>query len=161
MQNKGLKILVVVIACLGILSLIFLATSKKKPVPKINKQPVATSAKTVSTETPTAKSGNSQSATQAPTQNVKSEWEKCNNSTMAAQTKLLWKVRVTEAIPAGGTYAKGFLENDQALPVHVVIKGDSEITEKIKSMLVVGSDALLRGSCLQVANDESVTFEAF
>lgn len=166
MENKGLKILVVTIACLGILGLAFLATSKKKPIPKINKQvkTVSSSQDKTNAQASIAKN-NSQQAAQQPIErdakSASSQWEQCKNATMTAGTKLLWKVQITEAIPVGGTYAKGFLENDQTLPVHVVIKKDSQIIDKIKSMLAVGNEALLRGSCLQVANDGIVVLEAF
>lgn len=171
MENTKIKIFVGIIVMLGILSMIFLVTSKKKPIKRVNTQTQTQAVanpqpnKTIKTEAPAANGNNIQTAPKITEQqriaNVKSQWEKCKNSTLPVDTKLFWKIQVTEAIPAGGTYAKGFLENDQALPVHVIIKSDSQITDKIKGMLVVGKDAFVRGNCTSVASDGSVVLQAF
>jgi hypothetical protein len=92
---------------------------------------------------------------------MRNQWTTCKDKTIAAGTSLLWSVQITEAIPPKGTYAKGNLDNDTAFPVHVIIKASSTIKDKINAMLVVGKNALLRGTCTSVATDGSVVLEAF
>jgi hypothetical protein len=92
---------------------------------------------------------------------AKAQWQKCLSKTMPSSLNLFWNVKITEAIPAGGTYAKGMLNGDATLPVHVTLKADSSILAKIKGMLIVGKTAFLRGSCVEVAADGSVVLQAF
>lgn len=91
----------------------------------------------------------------------KTQWNQCKGKTLAKTTNLIWTVQITEGIPAKGTYAKGNLNGDVTLPVHVIIKSDSTAIDKIKNMLVVGKNAFLRGNCTDVATDGSVVLQAF
>jgi hypothetical protein len=149
-MSKGLKIFAGILVFLGVLSLIFLLTAK-------NRAQTAASSKTVSVKKVTA-----QDTTQAKLQaNIRSQWQKCKAKTMAAGTTLLWNVQISEAIPQGGGYAKGALDNDPSFLVHVTIKAGAQFTDKIKALLVVGKMANLRGTCTDVASDGSVVLEAF
>ena len=101
----------------------------------------------------------------AKTQDTKAltfnQWQQCKSKAIAADVKLLWNVKILEAIPTGGTYAKGSLNGDVAFPVRVVIKTDSQLKDKILSMLVVGKNAYLRGNCTEIAADGAVVLQAF
>jgi cytoskeletal protein RodZ len=125
----------------------------------IVKAPVANPA--VTTPAPAAK------AAPAPASAVdrkalnKTQWTECKAKTFVKTTNLIWTVQITEGIPAKGGYAKGNLNGDATLPVHVIIKSDSAVTDKIKGMLVVGKNAFLRGNCTDVATDGAVVLQAF
>lgn len=167
-MNKGIKIFVGSVIFLGILSGIFLLTAKKKTViAPVKKSSTAQIQKPV-VETPktqvpakTVKPAATQESIQARKALVASQWTQCKDKKMPMETKLLWTVQVTEEIPVNGTYAKGNLDGDVAHPVHVIIKSDSQIVEKIKTMLVVDKTAFLRGTCTDIATDGSVVLEAF
>lgn len=170
--NKGFKIFAGVMVFFGVLSLIFLLTAKKKPqttpaqktvqatsqnVPKTS----ATSQNIPKTpavvKTPTPKT----TLSEADIQKRKDQWQQCKDKTMVAGTTLIWNVQIAEGIPTGGTYAKGLLNNEAAFPVHVIIKSDSTIADKIKNVLVVGKTPNIRGTCKEMATDGSVVLEAF
>ncbi|MDD5397385.1 MAG: hypothetical protein PHW24_05035, partial [Candidatus Moranbacteria bacterium] len=123
-------------------------------------QPDAT--KKVATPQPALpKAADSQNAAQDRKTLVRSQWSQCKAKTLPATTNLLWNVQITEGIPAKGTYAKGNLDSDAAFPVHVIIKSDSQIVDKIKAMLAPGKTAFLRGNCTEVSTDGSVVIQAF
>lgn len=168
-MGRGLKIFVGVVVFLGILSGIFLLTAKKKPTAK----PVSktqTSAQTTAPKTVDAQQGSpaaggvkaeKSSGSQTVSEVSKSQWTECKNKTMATDKNLFWGVQIFEAIPAGGTYAKGNLNDNPEFPVRVIIKSDSANQEKIKGSLVVGKKAFLRGNCTAVADDGAVVLQAF
>lgn len=184
-MNKRLKIVLGFVIFLGILSGAFLLFAKKKEAPLATPKVVTASApvnsltplpaqqnKTTGEKTnPTVQSGLppvAVPAAKAPAVKtvdkktiVQSQWTKCKNKTLPTSTNLFWNVQITEGIPINGTYAKGNLYNDVSFPVHVIVKADSAITDKIKAMLVVGKAAFLRGTCTDVAADGSVVLQAF
>ncbi|KKQ61871.1 MAG: hypothetical protein UT03_C0004G0004 [Candidatus Moranbacteria bacterium GW2011_GWD2_38_7] len=168
-MNTGLKIFIGVVAFLGFLSVIFLATAKNKnEIPKVRLQkqsiPVSSQPTVV---TPAVVSNNDKKTAdvkdgeQDKSIYIRWQWNQCKNGSIAIGTKLLWNLQITEGIPAGGTYAKGFLDNDQSFPVRVTLKSDSQFLDKIKAMLIVGKTATLRGTCTEVASDGSVILQAF
>jgi len=167
-MNKGIKILAGTMVFLGVISLIFLLTAKTA---EKNSQTKVTPSKTIKqTGSKNTKQGASPVKKvavkqavpiQADVQKRKDQWQQCKNKTIVANTTLFWNVQISEEIPVGGTYAKGALDNDATLPVHVIIKSGSQITGKIKSMLVVGKSPSIRGTCTDVATDGSVVLEAF
>ncbi|HEX8974497.1 MAG TPA: hypothetical protein VF817_03355 [Patescibacteria group bacterium] len=173
-MSKGLKILLGVMIFLAVLSAIFLLTSKKKPasaVTQTQKTATAANAKPNKVATPSGPSTQTFPQTnpaQAPQQVavdhkalIRSQWTQCKNKTMQQNTNLFWNVQIFEAIPQGGTYAKGNLDSDSAYSVHVIIKSDSQIKDKINQMLQVGKMAFVRGNCTDVATDGSVVLQAF
>lgn len=166
-MGRGLKIFVSIMVLLGVFSLIFLFTAKKKTqTMNVNKTNQAGQKKATIKKVP-AQKNNNQNQNQAPTKaevakiTAISQWQKCNDKTIAKGTTLFWSVKITEAIPAGGTYAKGFLYDDAKYPVRVVIKSGIPIVDKIKERLTVGNMASLRGACTEIAPDGSVVFEVF
>lgn len=171
-MNKGLKIFVWVVAILGLLSLIFLMTSKKKPTvttarpsqktaTKVaNPQPVQAAPK-VEAQVPAQTSAQAQAAADARKKLIRDQWTLCKAKTLASNTNLFWNIQISEAIPQGGTYAKGNLDNDPAYPVHVIIKSDAQNPDQIKARLAVGKVAFVRGTCTDVATDGSVVLQAF
>jgi len=179
-MNKALKIIMGVVIFLGILSGAFLLFAKKSTAPVATPKTIQASAPVNSltplptqdtaakSKTDTALPPVTTPAAKTPIAKtvdkktiVQSQWTKCANKTAAVATNLMWSVQITEAIPAGGTYAKGNLYGDIAFPVHITIKPDSAIAAKIKAMLVVGKTAFLRGTCGEVAIDGSVVLQAF
>lgn len=154
-MSRGLKIFAGIMVFLGVLSLIFLLTVKKKT-------PVAKIKQTVQKSAPVKKVAVKQAApNKADAQKMKDQWQQCKNKSMVAGTTLFWKAQISEAIPAGGTYAKGALVNNADFPVHVIIKSGSQITGAIRNMLVVGKSPIIRGTCTDVAADGAVVLEAF
>lgn len=177
-MNKGIKIFVGVVVFLGILSGVFLLFAKNKnqtssgaqniqvqkkpvPVPKnstvvpdLNKTTSLPESTPLKTKEPEKKVSDRKVV-------IRAEWTKCKAKTLSAETKLLWNVQITEEIPAGGTYAKGNLDNDTSFPVRVIIKPGIQTVEKVKSMLVLGKMAFLRGTCTDVAPDGSVVLQVF
>lgn len=93
-------------------------------------------------------------------QQMMSQWEKCKSSNIASGEKLTWIVKITEGIPMGGTYAKGYLEQ-QSYPVQITISSESEISSKINELLTPGKNAILRVTCKGVATDGSVMVQAY
>jgi hypothetical protein len=89
------------------------------------------------------------------------QWNQCKSKTMAVSQNLFWKVVITEGIPLGGTYAKGSLEGNSQQPVRVIIKSDSQLLDKIKTMLAPGKTAFLRGNCTGLTDDGAVILQAF
>ena len=162
-MNRGIKIFACVAIFFGVLSLIFLLTAKKKPqTTSVKKTTQTNSQNTKKTTVPVKKVTVKQAAPiQTDVQKRKAQWQQCKNKTMVAGTTLFWNMQISEAIPVGGTYAKGTLDNDAALPVHVIIKSGSQITGTIRNMLVVGKEPVIRGTCTDVATDGSVVLEAF
>ena len=135
-------------------------------VKKLESSPTSTSTQSglPQTSTQSAASISSSSPSKSPVSpklSVNSQWSQCKAKTLAANTDLFWSVKVTEAIPLKGTYAKGNLIGDVKMPVHIIVRSDSKIADKIKAMLVVGKTAFLRGTCSEVAADGSVVFQAF
>lgn len=184
-MNKGIKIFLGIIISLGILSAIFLIFSKgdsqvpaqtantQKTVPAPKNSTVAPGANNIASNNNNINNSNDvtpqapspQAKPNASVQDrkalVRSQWSQCKSKTLPADTELFWSVKISEGIPDGGTYAKGDLDSDNAFPVRVIIKSDSKLAEKIKSMLVVGKVAFLRGTCTEVAPDGSVVLQAF
>lgn len=176
-MNIGTKIFLGVVIFFGFVSGIFLLVAKKKPTEV--KNPQTTQAVKPKTQDPKnvpladGKVIQKQEAVnvekpQAPKTDaeqmkdlVRSQWTACRNKTIPAETKLMWPLQITEGIPTGGTYAKGYLDGDSTFPVRVIIKSDSQIIEKIKSRLIVGNKTILRGTCTDVAPDGSVVLQAF
>ena len=91
---------------------------------------------------------------------AKIDWQACNKKTIAAGKVLYWQVTISEAIPQGGTYAKGTMLGLPAFPVRITIKAGAQDAAKIKSKLVVGK-GVVRGTCIGTAQDGSVSFEAY
>jgi len=162
-MNKGIKIFACVAVFLGVISLIFLLTIKRKAVATPAQQTSQVIKKTVSVKKVSAPANQdtNQAKTQADKTLSSSQWQQCKNKTMAAGTTLFWNVQISEAIPAGGTYAKGTLDNDVAFPVQITIKSGIQDADKIKQLLIVGKIPLLRGTCTDVATDGSVVLQAF
>jgi hypothetical protein len=180
-MDKRIKIVLIVIIFFGVISGIFLLFAKKKPAVVPAPKTVQSSAQVKSLTpasnqqksaripkaSPSTQAGlpKTEPSTQVNPQDrkliVAKQWKDCKEKTITANTNLLWSVQITEGIPAKGTYAKGNLNNDTVMPVHVIIKSDSTIIEKIKAMLVVGKTAFLRGTCTEVATDGSVVLQAF
>lgn len=178
-MSKALKIFVGVVVFLGILSGAFVLFANKKkpqttdkvkisqtqnktasPVQKVSEAPVATSTPNTNTNANT-EAQTSQDNIQKRKTLIRLQWTQCKEKTLPASTNLFWNVQIIEGIPAGGTYAKGSLDNDPAYPVRVIIKSDSQDIEKIKGKLIVGKVAFLKGACADVALDGSVILQAF
>ena len=160
-MNKGIKIFAGVAVFLGVLSLIFLLTAKKKTPATSTKTTTRTTSQNTNKTTTPVKKVPAQQTTQAKKELTSSQWQQCKNNTMAANTTLFWNVQISEGIPVGGTYAKGTLNNDAAFPVQITIKSGSQLTGEIKNVLVVGKSPNIRGTCKDVAADGSVVLEAF
>lgn len=180
-MDKRIKILLIVAVILGIIAGAFLLFAKKKPLPVAAPKTVQATAQVKPSSTIPAKQDKAaipkndlstqaglppvQESTPVAAQDRKiltqKQWIDCKGKTIAVNTNLTWSVQITEGIPAGGTYAKGNLDGDNTLPVHVIIKSDSKLADKIKAMLVVGKTAFLRGNCTDVATDGSVVLQAF
>jgi hypothetical protein len=189
-MQKGVKIFLGIVIGLAVLSGVFLLVAKKKtPTAPTTQTQKATPDVKNSTVTPSTNNINSQLpqavAPQKTTPSVsvpktkpliakplivsaqdrkaliRSQWTQCKAKTFSATTNLMWNVQITEGIPAKGTYAKGKLDGDTAFPVHVIIKTSSTIAGKIKTMLVVGKNAFLRGTCTDVATDGAVVVQVF
>jgi TorA maturation chaperone TorD len=148
-MDKKLQILAGVMIFLAILASIFLLTSRKK-----TQTPALTNKQAATAEKKVLNAEKNQTVLQ-------NQWRKCKSKTMEANSTLFWNVQISEAIPAGGTYAKGTLENDLAFPVHVIIKNGAKYVDKINEALTVGKMANVRGTCTDVASDGSVVFQAF
>ncbi|EKE20364.1 MAG: hypothetical protein ACD_8C00012G0004 [uncultured bacterium] len=176
-MSIGTKIFLGVVIFFGVVSGIFLLVAKKKPTEVKNPQAaqVEKPKTQVSKNVPLmdGKVIQKQEAVnvqkpQAPKTDaeqmkdlVRSQWTSCRNKTIPAQTKLMWPLQITEGIPAGGTYAKGYLDGDLTFPVRVIIESDSPLIEKIKARLIVGNKTILRGICKDVAPDGSVILQVF
>ena len=166
-MNKGIKIVMGVVVFLGILSGAFLLFAKKKTVaPVVAPKTVQATAQVKSPSSP------QQNKTAVPKEVspekiaerkalLRTQWTQCKDRTITANASLLWNVQITEGIPAGGTYAKGNLDNDSNFPVRVIVRPDSQNIEKIKALLVVGKMAILKGTCTEVATDGAVVLQAF
>ncbi len=163
-MSKGIKITLGVLISLAVVSGIFLLTSKKKA------SPTAQTNKTVATTAKTAPKNNPQPVKKAPAPKtdpaaakaaVSNQWQQCKSKTLAASQTLFWNVQISESIPAGGTYAKGTLDNNSAQPVHVIIKSGIANADQLKQRLVVGKTVILRGTCTDVATDGSAVLQAF
>ncbi len=176
-MNNVLKIFIGVVIFLGIVSggyLLFVKNKKVEPVAPKTIQASAqvkpmtplpaqqnSSALPTLKKKPSVSTGGAKSNIENSKPSAGLQWTECKAKTFSKTTQLLWKVQITEGIPVGGTYAKGNLEGDVAFPVQVTIKTDSLIVDKIKTMLVVGKTAFLRGTCIDVATDGSVVLQAF
>lgn len=161
-MNKGIKIFIIVMATMGFLSLIFLLTSKKRPVKAVNNTSKTIVSKIPASKTSGPKTVSTSSAKKAKSKvDVSQQWQQCKNKTLDQSRILFWNIQITEAIPQGGTYAKGYLNGDQNFLVDVIIKADSQIKEKINKLLVVGNKAMIRGNCVNVAADGAVVLQAF
>ncbi|KKP97390.1 MAG: hypothetical protein UR99_C0013G0002 [Candidatus Moranbacteria bacterium GW2011_GWD2_36_12] len=176
-MNKGIKIFVGVVVFLGILSGVFLLVAKNKnqaatvsqtqiqkkaiPAPKNSTVVPDLNKPTSLPETSASKAKEPEKSVQDRKALVRAQWTQCKAKSLPANTSLFWNIQISEGIPTGGTYAKGSLDGDNSLPVNVIIKPDSKMVEKIKSMLVVGKKAILRGTCTDVAADGSVVLQAF
>jgi hypothetical protein len=111
-MGKGLKIFACVMVFLGVLSLIFLLTSKNKAQIAAEQQAlqaankVAPATKKVSTTQTT-----DQTATQAKLQAnktlIRSQWQKCKDKTIAANTNLFWNVQIFEEFHREALMQKG------------------------------------------------------
>ena len=173
-MSKGIKIFLGVLILLSILSGAFLLFAKKRPAASPTTQ-VKKSAPVVKNSTVTTPIVNNASKnkpaptkvatpivnTQDKTKLAATQWAQCKAKTLTLTTELMWNVQITEGIPTKGTYAKGNLNGDKALPVHVIVKADSKIADKVKLMLVVGKNAILRGNCTEIATDGAVVVQAF
>ena len=171
-------IIVGIVALLGLAAGAFLLFGKKNPTANqpVNNTatglPIQTGSKTLpqangatstvpKVEAKPAAPKTSATTVEAAKAKALSQWQACKAKTMVASTNLFWSVQIFEGIPQGGTYAKGNLNGDKNYPVHVVIKSDSKIADQIKSRLIVGKAAFLRGNCSEVATDGSVVLSAF
>ena len=161
-MNKALKIFVGIVALLGFLSVIFLMTAKKKSLPINTAKKISAPAMPSQVTAPAVPTSQvSQISVQNQKALVSSQWQQCETKAIDAGKNLFWNVGITEAVPAGGTYAKGNLENNPAQPVHIIVKPTSTVADKINQMLVVGKTAFLRGNCTDVATDGSVVLQVF
>ena len=160
---RGLKILACTMVFLGVLSLIFLLTAKKKSQVTSAKTTVqANSQNTKQATTPIKKVAVKQVVpSQVNLQKIKDQWQQCKNKTMTTGKTLFWNVRISDASSFGGYYAKGFLGSDSAYLVHITIKIDSQNADQIRQKIIVGNTALLRGTCVGVETDGSVMLEVF
>lgn len=171
---KSLKILIIIAIVLAVISGIFLLTAKKKTSTaslvqnSAPSQPIDAGIQGTSAQKLASSSGaklpiapGNQKTKKDLKKFVADEWHKCKDRTLSPSSNMFWKVKITEGIPAGGTYAKGLLMDDSLYPVHVVIKSDSKIVDKLKQMLVVGNNSILRINCTDVASDGSVVVQAF
>lgn len=157
---KTLKILAGIIIFLGILSGIFLLTAKKKTSTNLINQTRQKNEQTSAVPQKVATNSAAQSGEEKK-KLATNQWQQCAQKKLNAETKLFWSVQIIEGIPEGGTYAKGVLSKNVALPVHITIKGGSANVDKIKQLLVVGKIPTLRGSCVDVTTDGAVVLEAF
>lgn len=184
-MSKRLKIILGIIIFFAVMGGVYLLIAKKKTTPVATSKTVQSSAqvkplnqalssqssvvapkvtakkKKPATTVATSKTTTTATTTQARKTLIRSQWNQCKAKTMPLTTNLFWNVQISQAIPAGGTYAKGNLDNDIAFPVRVIVKTDSQITARIKSMLVVGKSAFLRGNCTDFATDGSVVLQVF
>jgi len=172
-MDTKIKIVLGFVIFLGVVSGAFLLFAKKKPAPVAVAPKTIQASAEVKSLNPAVSNPNqnktiepkkapiAQETSEERKKLVRSQWEQCKNKTMTPSTNLFWSVQITEGIPTGGTYAKGNLDNDTAYPVRVIVKSDSQIADKIKTMLVVGKKAFLRGTCTEVAPDGSIVLQSF
>jgi hypothetical protein len=167
-MGRKIKIFAGIMVFFGVVSVIFLLTVKRKTQTTVsNSAKTQTSQLAVPEKKATAKQNISQTSTvdatkaEAKKALTRNQWQQCKNKTMADGTTLFWNVQISEAIPAGGTYAKGVLNNEISYPVRVNIKPGISIADKINQRLVAGKLAVLRGACTDVAADGAVIFQAF
>ena len=176
-MNNTLKIFVGIVILLGIVSGGFLLFVKNKKAATPATPKTIQASATVKSLTPlpsqqnekvaipkkksAATTNDTQAGTATPKTSAVSQWNECRAKTFPTTSEFLWSIQVIEAIPASGTYAKGNLNGDVKMPVHVIIKSDSKIVDKIKAMLIVGKRSLIRGNCTDVASDGSVLVQAF
>jgi hypothetical protein len=168
-MDRRIKIALSVVVVLAVVAGIFLLTSTKKPkinvstkIPanvQVSQTQVVT--KTEATPQVAQPSQDSEEGRAKRAALKRSQWQQCKEKTFSKDTNLFWNIQITEAIPAGGTYAKGFLDSDTSFLVHVIIKADAAFPGKIKEQLAVGKIAIVRGNCIDVASDGAVVIQAF
>lgn len=150
-MHKGIKIFIGVMVFFGILSGIFLLTAKRKPIARTvikSEQNVAEKNKPIATP-------------QEKKQIMRSQWQQCKNKTLPVSVELFWTIKISEAIPVGGVYGSGLLDGDQTFPVRFFLKPGISNADIIKSEILAGKAATLRGNCIDMAVDGSAVFQLF
>ena len=186
-MGKGMKILISIAIVLALISGAFLLFGKKAATPaapsvvqgsgdvkSLTPLPVTSTNNTATqtlpqtgglqTSTPSAGSTTKTPIAKKTVQRLSptiAQWNKCKIKALPQTTKLFWKLQIIEAIPAGGTYAKAYLNSNANQPVHIVLKPGNPTNDNIKSTLVIGKNPVLRGNCTDVATDGSVVIQVF